>query len=180
MLQHYVHKKGKRRSADSDEVAETHTKLGPMTEIEWGWIVHERQARQDNAFKLYDGLLACAVTLQVTLVSFSAAFDPYSISILFMTYVLDVFSAMDVCMTAWRSYHHDLRNEELRKDRCQLDVYFRRRFLIDLLSIAPLEVICYGYFKSNMKVVKYRVMPLLAYLRTNRILCLYKVFRVSS
>ncbi|OQV13921.1 putative Cyclic nucleotide-gated cation channel subunit A [Hypsibius exemplaris] len=177
LLQQYVKKKGPRRFGDSDEMKETKTKMGQMVDIEWGWLGYENRAKRDSKFTVWDVLISGMVVLQATLISFAAAFDPYNMSLLIVTYALDFINLIDICMTAWRHYEHDLRNTELRRGRCRLDLYFRGRFLIDFLGIAPVEMICYLYLKSNVSVNRFQIMSLLAYARTNRMLCLYKVFR---
>ena len=153
------------------------TKMGRMDEIEWGWLTYERKERRAHWFRMWDGFIAVVVTLQVTLISFLIAFNPNELYITVVSYVLDEFNVVDICVNVWRNSQHDLRSAEFRRGRCRLDQYINKRFIVDILAIMPTDILCYGvYFVLGTT----QVMPALAGCRANRLLCLYKVFRVSE
>lgn len=151
---------------------EKRTKLGAMEDIEWGWLAHERRERRVYWFKLWDGIMAASVVIHVTIIAFCAAFSPYDMSLLALSYVLDLFNCADFCVKIWRFYAHDMRNAEMRRGKSKLDWYTHTWLPVDLIAVAPTDIIC-PVVGSTL------TMPTLAYLRCNRLFCGYRVFRVS-
>ncbi|XP_055341879.1 uncharacterized protein LOC129590595 isoform X2 [Paramacrobiotus metropolitanus] len=146
------------------------THVGSKEHIEWGWSAYEQRRRRSHLFRLWDGFIAGLAILQFTLISTQATFAPFMDSLLAITYVLDVCNVIDICVSVVKRYKMDQRNVELRKGNSKLDAYLWSWFMVDLLSVAPLEAL-------SITVSEQMKMPFLAFLRCNRLLCGYKTFR---
>lgn len=115
--------------------------------------------------------------MQFSLVSFYAAFDPFNITVLAMTYTLDVLFVLDICASIMNAYRTDIRNVELRKGNSRLDDYLKSWFLLDILALVPTDVISILYTDASSQYIQ---LPYLGYARINRIISGYKIIRVSS
>lgn len=147
--------------------------VGSKEHIEWGWSSYEQRVRRAHWFRVWDGLTATLACFQFTCISGHAAFDPYDTTVLGVTYFLDAFNVVDICVKVVKYYKIDRRNVELRRGNSRLDDYLKSWFIVDLFSIAPTDILSINTEYDSQ-------MPYLGYFRCNRLLCGYKVFRVSQ
>ena len=169
----------KQRNAAAAESRKAQERLIPQSRehMEWGWSAYEERQRLARRFILWDGFVAIIATVQFSLTSFFASFDPYNESLLWASGMLDYLFLVDICVNVYKFYIFDQQNADLRIGNSRLDNYLYGWFIADILAILPTDSISimtynpYNFYDFDL--------PLLAICRANRLLVGYKIFLVN-
>lgn len=127
---------------------------------------------RSKEYRTWESLTALLCYLTCLLVPFQASFHSKSTALWIVAYLVDVLFLVDVVLRFFVAYYH---KTSLITDRALVrSQYLRGRFVLDLLSILPLD---FFVFARSSHHVWYQV---LSYLRLNRMLRFHRMMKFFS
>nr|XP_018667906.1 uncharacterized protein LOC100185773 [Ciona intestinalis] len=127
-------------------------------------------------YRIYEGIRVILTVLTVILVPLQFSILPSNASLLVLQYLLDFLSLFDQYVKAHTSYFDD-RSVAVTNSAQTARRYLKTSFAVDLISWFPIELLVLACLGSPVSQMQWR---LVAILRINRLLQLYKVFGFFS